>query len=476
MATPVVMPRQGNSVESCIIVEWKKQPGDEVTEGDVLCDIETDKAVMEVESPAAGVLLAHFASEGDLVPVLETIAAIGAAGEDASYLAPNGEDAASTGEAPAPGEDVAPVSPAQGGPTTTAASATEPPGAESAISPRARNLASSRGLDTTDIAGTGPRGRIIERDVDAALAAQPKLSPVAQAMADTGEFQVPRQGTGPGGRIMSRDLNTVATEGSTESSPGSVQTTESVPSTTTPETEEESVKVVPVQGIRRVIAERMRESLLTTAQLTMNRAVDASALLDYRKRLKGSDEALGLQGVTINDLILFVTARTLARFPAVNALFIQDDTHAAGEVHQYDEVHLAFAVDTPRGLIVPVIRNAQRLSLRKLAAESKRLSIACQNGTVLPDEITGGTFTVTNLGSLGVESFTPILNPPQVAILGVGGLVHRPLIREDGSHELTPHLYLSLTVNHQVVDGAPGAHFLAALAQGVTELDLLLAV
>ena len=132
-----------------------------------------------------------------------------------------------------------------------------------------------------------------------------------------------------------------------------------------------------------------------------------------------------MQGVTINDLVLFVTARTLARFPDVNALFL-DGRAPKGEIHQYGEVHLAFAVDTPRGLIVPVIRYAQRLSLRQLAAESGRLAAACLDGTVKPDEITGGTFTVTNLGSLGVESFTPILNPPQVGILGVGGIVQKP--------------------------------------------------
>ena len=466
MATPVVMPKQGNTVESCIIVEWKKQPGDETAEGDVLCEIETDKAVMEVESPASGALLELFFSEGDLVPVLETIAAVGAPGEDASGLRPSG---ASDGEAAV---ESAPPPPAEPATVETAPAITPlPTDGTHAVSPRARKLAAGKAVDLSSVAGSGPGGRIIERDVEAALAAQPRLSPVAKAMVASGEYQAPAQGTGPGGRVMSRDLSTTA---ETPRAPAATQPGAEPVSAGLPAAEELPVNVVPVRGVRRVIADRMRDSLLSTAQLTMHRSVDARTLLDFRRRLKASDEALGLQGVTINDLVLFVTARTLARFPEVNALFL--DGEPQGEIHQYGEVHLAFAVDTPRGLIVPVISSAQGLSLRQLAAQSSRLAAACLDGTVKPDEITGGTFTVTNLGSLGVESFTPILNPPQVGILGVGGIVQKPAAKEEGGYELAPHLNLSLTINHQVVDGAPGARFLATLAQGMTQFDLLLAM
>ena len=464
MATPVVMPRQGNSVESCIIVEWKKQPGDEIAEGDVLCEIETDKAVMEVESPASGALLELFFGEGDLVPVLETIAAVGAPGEDASGLRPSGaasgaraDDARSDGAT----VEAVPAETAASSPEIAAAEATLvaallPTDGANAISPRARNLATSKAVDRTGVLGTGPGGRIIERDVEAAIAAQPRLSPVAKAMVASGDYQAPTQGSGVGGRVMSRDLSaaTEATQAPTVAESAVERVIAAVP-----EVEEAPVTVVPIRGVRRVIVDRMRDSLLSTAQLTMNRSVDARSLLSFRRRLKASDDVLGLQGVTINDLVLFVTARTLALFPDVNALFFDKD--AQGEIHQYGEVHLAFAVDTPRGLIVPVITSAQRLSLRQLAAESNRLAAACLDGTVKPDEITGGTFTVTNLGNLGVESFTPILNPPQVGILGVGGIVQKPLPQEDGGY---------------VVDGAPGARFLGALAQGMTELDLLLAM
>jgi pyruvate dehydrogenase E2 component (dihydrolipoamide acetyltransferase) len=213
----------------------------------------------------------------------------------------------------------------------------------------------------------------------------------------------------------------------------------------------------------------MLESLQTTAQLTMNTSADARTLLAYRQRLKTSSEALGLQKVTINDLILLAVSRILPQFPQLNALF-QDDT-----IYQYGPVHLGLAVDTPRGLMVPVIRNAQALSLRQLAEESRRLASACLAGQITPDELSGGTFTVTNLGSLGIENFTPILNPPQVGILGVGNVNLKPIDIDDNV-QFIKHIGLSLTINHQVVDGAPAARFLQALAEGLAELELLLAI
>lgn len=458
MATPVVMPKQGQSVESCIIVEWKKRPGDAVAQGEALCEVETDKAVMDVESPAAGTLLALFFQEGDLVPVLETIAAVGEPGEDVSDLRPGGA--------------VQPVAAEPLAPAETTASAASPaasvsgPAAEGAVgvSPRARRLARQRSAGLSGVAGSGPGGRIIERDVLAALAAQPRLSPVAQAMVAHGGYQAPAQGSGPRGRVMAKDLAPAALQ---------AVTAPAVPAQLPPEfapvpVQAGPVSTIPLRGVRRVIADRMLQSIQTTAQLTLNRTVDARALLAYRQRLKDSDPAWGLQGVTINDLVLFVVARVLPRFPEVNALFTGD------AVEQHDRVHLGFAVDTPRGLIVPVIRDAQRLSLLQLAAECRRLANACLEGTVQPDELSGGTFTVTNLGNLGVESFTPILNVPQVAILGVGGITLKP-VEIGGEVQFVRHLNLSLTINHQVVDGAPGARFLQAVAEGLGQFDLLLA-
>ena len=228
-------------------------------------------------------------------------------------------------------------------------------------------------------------------------------------------------------------------------------------------------QTVPVQGVRRVIARRMLESLQTSAQLTLNSSADAQALLAYRQRLKASAEASGLQQVTINDLILFTVSRTLKRHSELNALF-KDDV-----IYQYNNVNLGFAVDTARGLMAPVIHDAAALSLLQIGREARRLASACQDGAIMAAEMEKGTFTVTNLGSAGVESFTPILNPPQVAILGVGSINLKP-VEIDGELQFRKHIGLSLTINHQVIDGAPAARFLQALARGLAEVDLMLAL
>jgi pyruvate dehydrogenase E2 component (dihydrolipoamide acetyltransferase) len=228
------------------------------------------------------------------------------------------------------------------------------------------------------------------------------------------------------------------------------------------------VTEVPVKGVRKVIAERMLASLSGSAQYTIHAWANAEILTTYRQRLKSSDESLGLREITIGDMVNFAAARTLAGHPEVNAHF------AGGRILQFARVHLAFAVDTPRGLLVPVIRNAESLSLKGLAAQAARLAEACQDGSVSPEALSGGTFTVTNLGALGVEHFTPVLNPPQVAILGVGGIALRPVPDEAGT-AFRPHIALSLTANHQVLDGAPAARFLAELARNIENIGLLLA-
>ncbi len=204
----------------------------------------------------------------------------------------------------------------------------------------------------------------------------------------------------------------------------------------------------PVRGVRKVIAERMLASLQTTAQLTLNASANARALQALRVRFKNSSDAFGLQGVTINDLLLFALSRALPVHPDLNALFVGD------AIRRYGPVHLGIAVDTPRGLLVPVIRNADRLTLKQLAGEAKRLAGAAQEGRSAPDDLTGGTFTVTDLGAFGVESFTPVLNPPQVAILGVGNINLKPMADTEENIAFIPHIALSLTINHQVVDGS----------------------
>jgi pyruvate dehydrogenase E2 component (dihydrolipoamide acetyltransferase) len=453
MATAVVMPKLGNTVETSIIASWKKKKGDLVAEGEVLVEVETDKATIDVESSAAGTVLELFFKEGDEVPVMTTIAAIGQPGENVDNLWPAG--AQKTAETAAQSKTEAVVSDANG--RDSAVDTRTLPGEirvdeKAGISPRARNLATSKGLEVDGIQGTGPGGRIIERDIQAALTAKPKMTPLAKSMVSKGEFTAPPQGSGMGGRITSKDLIAPM--------PAAPQ-----PGGTTGD----DVIVIPVKGTRRIIATRMLNSMQTTAQLTLNAFADARALLDYRKRLKASPAPLGLQDVTINDILLFVVSRTLLQYPDLNALFA-DET-----IKQYKTAHLGFAVDTARGLLVPVIRSASTLSLKEISQIAKRLAASAQDGKISPDDLSGGTFTVTNLGSLGIETFTPILNPPQVAILGVGNVNLKP-VDMHGEVKFIPHLGLSLTINHQVVDGAPGARFLQALAKNLAELEVLLAL
>jgi len=472
MATPIVMPKQGNTVESVIIVDWKKQVGESVAVDDVLCEVETDKATMEVPSVVAGTLLATLFAAGDEVPVMATIAWIGEAGE----VAPGGEGRGARGEENAPQAGAAVEIPAPAATQSPNRPIAQSPisNLQSPVSPRARHLAERKGVEAAALAGSGPGGRVIERDVQAAIATQPKLTPVAKAMMAEGGFAVPAQGSGPGGRVTSKDLVKEAEtgkQGDKEAGAGAGdQPIAQSPNLQSPISTLQSpeVEVITVKGVRKVIAERMLQSLQTTAQLTLNASADARALQALRKRLKECPEAMGLRGVTINDLVLFAVARTLPAFPGLNALF------TGTEIHQYRRVNLGIAVDTPKGLMVPVVRAAEMLSLRQLSAEAKRLATACQAGKITPDELTGGTFTVTNLGAFGVESFTPVLNPPQVGILGVSSIQLKPVEIGD-KVKFVPHLGLSLTINHQVVDGAPAARFLQALGQAIAAIDLLLA-
>ena len=448
MATPVIMPRQGQSVESCILVEWLKAAGDVVAKGDPLASIETDKAVFEVESPADGTLLELFFEAGADIPVLMNIAAIGEAGEDASSLRPD-----EAGEAPATAAPAAPAeTPAvEAAPAPVAVSAHVTGSAAVGVSPRARNTAAAKGVEAAALAGSGPGGRVIERDVLAAAATRPRMSATAKAAARDGGLVAPAQGSGPGGMVLAADL-----EAASAVAPTGVDAPLSAPVT------------IPLKGIRKLIAQRMHDSLAGTAQITLNMRFDATELLAYRAKVKAQAETLGLPNITVNDLIAFVTIKTLRQHPGLNAHFLGDRTE------QYPNVNLGIATDTERGLMVPVVHGAEKLSLSALSETIKPLVKACQAGSINPDLLTGGTFTITNMGMLGIESFTPVLNVPEVAILGVGALCLKPVVK-DGEVRHVQAINLSLTVDHQVVDGAPAARFLKALCTGLEHVELSLA-
>lgn len=442
MATIVVMPQLGNSVESCIIVEWMIAEGDTVAVDQTLASIETDKSTMEVPSTAEGTVLKLLWEEGDEVPVKDPLIIVGEPGEDISGLVPGGDAAPAEADAPAEQAAAAPEAAAP-------AFATER--ATGAVSPRARALAASNGVDASAIAeGSGPHGRVIERDVAAAIAAGPVLTSAARAAGVSAA-----EGTGIGGRVSVADAGRTA-----EAAPAAVAAPAAAADFPGASTS------APLKGVRKVVAKRMMESLTSTAQLTLNTTANAAGILAMRKKVKNADEALGLNKITLNDLVCFAVSRTLLKYPVFNA-HLED-----GVLTEFEQVHLGFACDTPRGLLVPVIRSAQALGLKAFSDEAKRLAGGAIDGSLSPEFLSGGTFTVSNIGSFGIETFTPVINLPQTAILGVGAITPRPTVAADGSIGVEQRLNLSLTIDHQVIDGADGARFLRDLVAAIENIDV----
>jgi len=452
MADKVLMPKQGNSVESCIIVSWLKKEGDAVAIGDIICEVETDKATIEVESSFEGTILKTFYEEDDDVPVHNLIALIGEPGEDISQF--SNEDAAEeivTEEA-----SQVPVKVEESIPVVIPAETVE---GKRIGSPRAMNLAAAKGLDIRTVSGSGPEGRVIERDILALTKEYPSMSPAAiEEMLKTGK-PAPVKGSGIGGRVLLTDVQK-----------SEVSTSSAVPQGgTTAEVYPGPVQEIKVRGIRKITAEHMFNSISTTAQLTLNTSADASGLLAIRKKFKTSDESFGLQKITINDLILFAVSKTLPKFPEMNQHFLGD------KILQFEKIHLGCAVNTEKGLLVPVIKDAGSYSLKSLSDKGKELFGAALEGKSNPDDLSGGTFTITNLGSMGIESFTPVLNKPEVGILGVCAINLKP-VQRDGDVKFIPHMGLSLTFDHQAVDGAPAAAFLKALVIAIENIELLTAI
>lgn len=443
MATIVVMPQLGNSVESCIIVEWMIAEGDTVAVDQTLASIETDKSTMEVPSTAEGTVLKLLWEEGDEVPVKDPLIIVGEPGEDISGLVPGGDAAPAEADAPAEQAAAAPEAAAP-------AFATER--ATGAVSPRARALAASNGVDASAIAeGSGPHGRVIERDVAAAIAAGPVLTSAARAAGVSAA-----EGTGIGGRVSVADAGRTA-EAAPAAAVAAPAAAADFPGASTS---------APLKGVRKVVAKRMMESLTSTAQLTLNTTANAAGILAMRKKVKNADEALGLNKITLNDLVCFAVSRTLLKYPVFNA-HLED-----GVLTEFEQVHLGFACDTPRGLLVPVIRSAQALGLKAFSDEAKRLAGGAIDGSLSPEFLSGGTFTVSNIGSFGIETFTPVINLPQTAILGVGAITPRPTVAADGSIGVEQRLNLSLTIDHQVIDGADGARFLRDLVAAIENIDV----
>ena len=407
-AQAVIMPKEGITVESCIIGEWKKEVGDAVAVGDVLFTYETDKAEFECESTAAGTLLAKFYEEGDEVPCLANVCAVGNPGDAFEFLK-------SGAEAPAPAAEEAPAAPAAEAAAPAAAVKAE----LAAISPRAMAKAVANNVNPALATGTGPKGRIIERDIDKLIA-----SGAAAAYAAP-----------------------------------------SAPAAAAEETAFEDVKFGPV---RKATAKSMTKSLSTMAQLTQQYSFDASQIQAYRAMLKPMDAPMGK--ISLNDMVMFAVAKTILSCPDLNANMVEDNV-----IRHFNHVNLGFACDTPRGLLVPTIFHADEMSLLELSMEAKRLAAAARDGSLSPDEMTGATFTVTNIGSFGCEAFTPVVNPPQIGILGVCNIQTKIKSAKDGMIETYPAMGLSLTFDHRALDGAPAARYMSELCKSLEGFMTLMA-
>jgi pyruvate dehydrogenase E2 component (dihydrolipoamide acetyltransferase) len=409
MVIPVIMPKQGQSVETCIITRWFKNSGDRVSKGDILFSYETDKAAFDLESPADGTLLDIFFGEGDEVPVLENVAAIGNKGEQTGHLRPGGLKSAA-GVAQKQNIEKIPDD------TMSANQATgniPVPGSGIKISPRALRLAEDKKVDYSAIRGSGPAGRIIVSDIEQALSRG----------ASSGYREAPS---------------------------------------------ENDFYDKPLGSVRKIIAKAMQSSLQSSAQLTHHMSADVRKLLEARRKIKeiiatGS----GAQDITLNDMICLCVIRAIENFPEINSHLFSDSLRI------FNRVHLGIAVDTQRGLMVPAIKNADMMNLSQLSSELRSAADACRKGNIDPELIqsTSASFTISNLGNYGVEMFTPVINLPQVAILGVCAMINRPVDLGNNTFGFVPYIGLSLTYDHRAIDGGPATLFLREVKKQIENFN-----
>jgi pyruvate dehydrogenase E2 component (dihydrolipoamide acetyltransferase) len=409
MATAVIMPKLGQSVETCIITRWFKSKGESVSVGDILFSYETDKASFDLESPVEGDLLEVFFGEGAEVPVLVNVAVIGKSGEATDSFNPGHSDTS---------------------PASKETSANNAHGASEAIkdlkasetvegqsflnkkiriSPRAKRMAENKGVNYNNLQGSGPNGRIITSDIEKAQS----------------------NDTLTGKRVY-------------------------------PEGAEFSEQ--PLSNVRKIIAKAMHSSLQNSAQLTHHMSADVRSLLEARQKIKNNLSAdKNQQDITLNDMICWCVIIALKKFPEANSHFLDD------RIKTFHKVHLGLAVDTPRGLMVPTVKNADDMDLISLSKALKSVAESCKKGSINPELIqsTAATFTVSNLGNYGVEMFTPVINLPQAAILGVCTIINRPADIGNNTFGFVPYIGLSLTYDHRAIDGGPATLFLREIKEQI---------
>ena len=405
MATAVIMPKQGQSVETCIITRWFKSKGESVSAGDILFSYETDKAAFDLESPSDGIILDIYFNEGSEVPVLSNVAVIGKSGEPTDSFDQGHSYISAPPAPPAPETD-----------RTTSATeiqktriSFEAPDSRIRISPRAKRLAEDKGIDYRNLAGSGPNGRIITADIEILL------------------------------KVSTLSITASPVSGA--------------------EYSEQSLS-----NVRKLISKAMHASLQNSAQLTHHMSADVRHILEARQKIKemlSKDKTQ--QDITLNDIICWCVIKALKKFPGANSHFLDD------RIKTFHIVHLGIAVDTQRGLMVPVVKNASEMDLVRLSAALKSVAEACKKGSISPELIqsTAASFTVSNLGNYGVEMFTPVINLPQVGILGVCTIIHRPADMGNNIFGFVPYIGLSLTYDHRAIDGGPATLFLKEIKEQI---------
>lgn len=419
MPVPVIMPKFEMAQETGKILRWLKREGDPVVKGEAILEVETDKVAMEVEAPASGILAGIRAGPGEVIPI----------GQPIAYIL-------------LPGETPADVGAASAGPTPRA-------------TPLAERIAQAHGVDLSAVRGSGPGGRVTKADVEAALAAVPegKVQAVPAARRLARELGVDLRavvGTGPGGRIQSEDVRRAA-----------AGVPERVP---TPAVR----RRVPLTGMRRAIAERMLRSVREAPQFTVSVDVGmerALALVDDLSAWSAREEG---PRVTLTALLVKACAWALQRHPALNAALEGE------EIVEWAEVNIGVAVAVAEGLVVPVVRGADRLGVLEIARSLEEQTARAREGRLRAEDVQGGTFTLSNLGMYGVDRFTALLNPPQAAILAVGRVAKRPAVGEGDAVVVRPMATLTLTADHRIVDGAQAARFLEDLRQALERPGVLL--
>jgi len=480
MATEVRLPQFGMGMQEGKLLRWFKHEGEQVQEGEPLCEVEAEKAIVEVPSPQSGLLSRIIVEVDRTVPVLELLAIIESSSEP-SHARPNRDMPAAQ----------APTRPASQPPSVSpAAATTEGRPHNLQVTPLARRVAKDHGVELSEVKGTGPGGRITDQDVRRTIASrqQPavprssahsalgeggsasdstrasggasvQVEPRARRLAHQHGIDLSRvAGTGPGRRITEDDVrNIVSGDGNREPAP--VPLTAAVAKKDGTKTEQQP-RVIPLTGMRGAIARRMLQSLQTSAQLTLVSEADVTALVQRR-------ESLALQfGITYTDLLIKAAALALRKHPRLNATVVGE------EIHILPDINIGVAIALDDGLVVPVVRNADCKPLTMITGEVKDFVQRAQGGKLMMAEITGGSFTLTNLGSFGIDAFTPILNPPEAAILGVGRIAER-LTRRDADLVWRQTIVLSLTVDHRAVDGAPAAAFLQTLREFLEQPELI---